>query len=196
MLHNWDKAPPVIVVHNDPVVHLESHLRGHLLAGLWERKLEELLLQDILCNITCWECVYFRRTDKLTLSVSVEDINMVGRKESSVPMWSSCRMKNEPADPTSPVYQVHLGCIQRAATVDEETIRTKTEMFQIITTSYVEGTLKNISSHNLPLVSSMSCDTKGRVEHCAEKYFELAKKSVSHLKQVETPCNDDHHQRE
>ena len=32
-------------------------------------------------------------------------------------------------DPTPLTDEVHLGCTQRAATVDEETIRTKTEMF-------------------------------------------------------------------
>ena len=45
------------------------------------------------------------------------------------------------------VEQAYWGCTQRAATVDEETIRTKSEMFRIITTSFVEGTPKHIANH-------------------------------------------------
>ena len=44
-------------------------------------------------------------------------------------------------DPTPIVDQTHLGCTQSAATIDEDTIRTKTEVFQRMTTSNREGPL-------------------------------------------------------
>ena len=67
---------------------------------------------------------------------------MVGRKESWAPMWARLRKKTEFEDPTPLVDHVYVVCTQRAATVDEETIKTNTEVFQIITRSNVEETLK------------------------------------------------------
>ena len=43
---------------DDPLFSLESKLYGHPLAGLlWERKLEELLLQEIWEHFKSWECL-------------------------------------------------------------------------------------------------------------------------------------------
>ena len=71
---------------------------------------------------------------KIGRHVFVDDTKMVGRKESVAPMWANLQKKFELEDPT-PLDQVYLGCTQRAATVDEETIRTTTEMFHRSTVS-------------------------------------------------------------
>ena len=71
------------------------------------------------------------------LSVLVDDTKMVDRRESLAPMRANLHKKFELEDPTT-LDQVYLGCTQRAATVDEETIRTTTEMFHRITVSNVK----------------------------------------------------------
>ena len=60
----------------------------------------------------------------------------------------------ELGDPTPRVDQVYLGCTQSAATVDEEPIRTKTEMIQMITTSNVDGMPGKKTSHTTQRGSS------------------------------------------
>ena len=64
---------------------------------------------------------------------------------------------------TPVVDQINLGCTQRAATIDEESIKAKTDLFQIFTTSNVD-----------------------------ERYCEFARKLVSQLEQAALPCIDDH----
>ena len=53
-------------------------------------------------------------------------------------MWAKLREKIELEDSTPLVDEVFLECTQRTATVDEETIRTTTEMFRRMTTSNVK----------------------------------------------------------
>ena len=57
-------------------------------------------------------------------------------------LWGlNLRKKIDLEDPTPLIDQVFLRCTQRAATNNEETIRTKTEMFQRTTTSNVKAAL-------------------------------------------------------
>ena len=63
------------------------------------------------------------------MSVYVDDTKMEGRRESSPPMWARLQKKIELEEQTTLVNQVYFGRVQRAATVDEETIRTNTEIF-------------------------------------------------------------------
>ena len=68
-------------------------------------------------------------------------------------------------DPTPLVNQVYWRCGERAATVDEETMRTKSEMFQMSTTSNVEEIYKKKKTiHSTQKVSSWSYDVKGHAE--------------------------------
>ena len=110
---------------DDPVKY------SHTLAALqWERKLGELLVQEN------WENLYFRRRDKLLLWVSVDDITTVGRKRKlssdlgKIAIHSTSRSRK---------FGMHSKWV---ATVAEETIWTKTEMFQRIATSHVEKLTK------------------------------------------------------
>ena len=47
----------------------------------------------------------------------------------------------------TPVDQVHLGCTPRATAIDEESIKAKTDLFQMMTTSNVDETPKSKVSH-------------------------------------------------
>ena len=85
---------------------------------------------------------------------------MVGRKESSAPMWAKLCQKIDLEDPTKLIDQVFLGCTHREATIDEGTIRTKTERFQRITTSNVEETPNTKTAHKAQRVSSWRYDSK------------------------------------
>ena len=64
--------------------------------------------------------------------------------------WANLRKKIAFEDRTSPIDQVYLVCTQRAVTVDEGTIRTKTGLFQGITTSKCEriASEENHSQHS------------------------------------------------
>ena len=65
----------------DPVVPLERHLYGHLLAGLlWERQFEKILLKYGWEKVSNWECL-FVHCAKIFLSVYVDDIKLAGKKQ-------------------------------------------------------------------------------------------------------------------
>ena len=118
---------------------------------------------------------------------------MVGRKESSAPMWAKLCPKIDLEDPTKVIDQVYLGCTHREATIDEETMRTKTERFQRITTSNVEETPNTKTVHKAKMVSSWRYDSRqNHTDQCGKRYCELAQTCVSQLKQVATPCTHDH----
>ena len=57
---------------------------------------------------------------RIFMSVCVDDIKMVGRKESLAPIRAKLRKKIELADPRPVIDQVYLECTQRAATFYEE----------------------------------------------------------------------------
>ena len=61
------------------------------------------------------------------------------------------------------------------------------ELFQIITSSYVEETHRTKTSHNTQKVLSWSFGMKGHAAKCVERCYELAKKSVSYRRQMEMP---------
>ena len=88
---------------------------------------------------------------------------MVGRKESVAPMW----VKENRSGWFPTVNQVYLGCTQRAATIDDDTIQATAGL-------------------NVENVSSWSYDMKGYAEQCFERYCELASESVSQLTQTAT----------
>ena len=88
---------------------------------------------------------------------------MVGRKESSAPTWTKLCPKIDLEDPTKLIDQENLGCTHREATIDEGTIRTKTERFQRITTSNVEETPNTKTAHKAQRVSSWRYDSRQKV---------------------------------
>ena len=85
-----------------PWFPLERILYGHPLAGLlWERQFAEVLLELRWEKVPNWECLFVHRQQGLFLSVHVDDIKMVGKKQNMAPMWKKW-MKNVDLDePTS-----------------------------------------------------------------------------------------------
>ena len=72
----------------DPVVPLERKLHRHPLAGLlWERQFQQALLELRWEKIPNWKCMFVHRKLGLFLSVYVNDIKMVGKKQNLAPMW-------------------------------------------------------------------------------------------------------------
>ena len=94
---------------------------------------------------------------------------MVGRKESFVTMLENCGKKIDRDDPTPFIYQVCLGCTQRAAT----------EVCQKKLMSIVEEEPRKKTNQNTEKVSFWNYDMKGHAEQCVDKDCELANKSVS-----------------
>ena len=63
---------------------------GHPLAGLlWEPKFEGVLLKLGWEKVHNWECLFVHRKQGLFLSVYVDDIKMVGKKQNVAPMWKN-----------------------------------------------------------------------------------------------------------
>ena len=72
----------------DPGVHLERNLHGHLLAGLLrERQFEKVLLKYSWEKVQNWECFFVNRAKGLFLSAYVDDIKLAGKKHYFSPMW-------------------------------------------------------------------------------------------------------------
>ena len=83
--HKWSKLWSSM---EDPVVPLERNLYGHPWAGLlWERQLEKILLKCGWEKVSNWECLFAHREEELFLSVYVDDIKLIGKKQNINPMW-------------------------------------------------------------------------------------------------------------
>ena len=83
--HKWPKSWSSM---EDPVVPLERHQYGHPLAGLlWVRQFEKILLKHGWEKIPNWECLFVHREKGFFLSVYVDAIKLVGKKQNIDPMW-------------------------------------------------------------------------------------------------------------
>lgn len=152
------------------------------------------------------------------LSVYVDDFRMAGEKQNLKPMWQKLGSKLylEPAVPSS--GNVYLGCLQNNVDVDPKIVKDKFELFQRLikgreqpeaSEESAEGDLmpkeqpkpkpksKNKSSKKASPAQENKFwawvnDMKGHATQCVESYLELANEPKSSLKQVATPCLDDH----
>ena len=83
--HKWPKSWSSM---EDQVVPLERNLYGHPLAGLlWEKQFEKIPLKHGWEKIPNWECLCVHREKGLFLSVYVDDIKLVGKKQNLDLMW-------------------------------------------------------------------------------------------------------------
>ena len=70
------------------MVPLERNLCGHPLARLlWERQVEQALLELGWEKLPNWESMFVHRKQGLFLSVNVDDIMMAAQKQNLAPMW-------------------------------------------------------------------------------------------------------------
>ena len=106
----------------DPVVPLEQNLYGHLLAGLlWERQFKKVLLKYGWEKVSNWECLLHREKG-LYLSVFVDDIKLVGKKQNINPMWKVRNKEVDMGEPTSFFDHVYLGCTQRQCEISKDLV--------------------------------------------------------------------------
>ena len=115
----------------DPVVPLERNLYGHPLAGLlWERQLENILLQHGREKVSNRECLFVHREKGLFLSVYVDDIKLAGKKQFINPMWKVLNKEVDLGEPTSFLDHVYLGCTQRQCEISREIVDNYRAMFE------------------------------------------------------------------
>ena len=60
------------------------------------------------------------------------------------------------------------------------------------TTRKDDGKYQTTETYSLEQITAWSIDVEGYAEKCVERYCESAKKDVSSLQHVATPCIDDH----
>ena len=65
----------------------------------------------------------------------------------------------------------------------------KHELFTKLTTSVTDVEIVRQSTES---ITARSCDMEGHARTCAERYCELAHRTVDQLFKVSTPCLDDH----
>ena len=140
----------------DPVVALERNLYGHLLAGLlWERQFEKILLKYGWEKVSIWECLFVHRQKGLFLSVYVDDIKLVEKKQNIDSMWKVLNKEVDLGEPTSFLDHVYLGCTQRQCEISKDIVDNYRTMFKLRISA--GGTEKLPYSENLR-ISSWSYD--------------------------------------
>ena len=128
----------------------------------------------------------------LFLSVYVDAMKLVGKKQNLDPMWKVLK-EVDLGEPTSFLDHVYLGCTQRQCEISKDIVDNYRTMF--------ESRISAGGSEKLPFpqnisISSWSYDMVGHAKKCVERYFELANKMTQQLYKVSTPCIDDHHFKE
>ena len=118
--HKWPKSWSSI---EDPVVPVERNLYGLLLAELlWERQFEKIQLQHDWEKVSNWECLFVNREKGGFLSVCVDDLILVGKKQNINPIWKILMKDVDLGEPTSFFDHVLLGCTQRGCQISKDIV--------------------------------------------------------------------------
>ena len=87
---------------------------------------------------------------------------------------------------------VYWECTQRLATVDRQTVQSKTELFKKLKAiREADETCQMKETYSLEKITARSCGYGTSCRKCIERYCESAKQDVSTLQEVATPCIDD-----
>ena len=156
---------------DDPLNPLERHLFVHPLAGLlWERSLEEGLLQESLgkkgTQLGMSSCSQTSSTR--FLSVYVDGKKKAGRKASSAPTWLKLKKKIDIEEPTPRFDQLYSGCTQRESVTKESDVKINSDLLAKITTADTEAKPKIKNRENGKVVT-WSYDMRGHAEKCVEQ---------------------------
>ena len=155
----------------DTVVLLERNLQRHPFAGLlWERQIEEVLLELGWEKILNWECPLVHLKQGLFLSQNVNDIKMVGKKWNMAPMWKTW-MKNVDLDePTSYLDHGYLRCTQRECKPHETIIEQKMKMFE---SRFSLGATEKLPGWENPHAKTVawSYDVEKHAQKCVERHI-------------------------
>ena len=120
------------------------------------------------------ECQDLHRKLQLLLSVYVDDIKIAGNTQNMPRLWAQLQEKVKLDDPVPLADQVHLGCTDRAAQVNNRNVMEK----------------QDVKTED---VTVWSYDMEGHGQKCVVgRYCELAHKTVDRHHNVSTLCLDDH----
>ena len=179
-----DKWPKSWSSMEDPVVHLERNLYGHLLAGLVGQAILEILLEYGWEKVSNWECFFVHR-EKRVILFCVCGWHQIDRKININPMWKVRNKEVDLGEPTSFLDHVYLGCTQRQCELSKDIVDNYRTMFESrISAGWTE---KLPCSKNLR-ISSWSYDMEGHAKKFVERYCELANKTTQQLHKVSAPC--------
>ena len=71
------------------------------------RKFEEVLCERDGKSVAIWECLYVHNKLKSFLSIYVDDINIIGKKQNMDSMWTILQKEIGLEDPALFIDQVH-----------------------------------------------------------------------------------------
>ena len=77
------------------------------------KQFEKVLLKHGWEKIPNWECLFVHREKVLFLSVYVDDIKLVVKKQNLDPMWKFLMKDVDLGEPTSFFGHENMGCTQR-----------------------------------------------------------------------------------
>ena len=144
-------------------------------------------------KIPNWECLFVHREKGLFLSVYVDVIKLVGKKQNLDPMWKVLNKEVDLGEPTSFLDHVYLGCIQRKCQISKDFV----DNYRTMSESRISaGDLRNLPFPQNLRISSWSYDMVGHAKKCVEQFCELANKTTQQLYKISIPCIDDHHFKE
>ena len=107
------------------------------------------------------ECLFEHREKGLFLSVYVDDIKFVGKKQNLDLMWKVLNKEVDLGEPTSFLDHVYLGCTQRQCETSKDIVDNYRTMFESrISAVWIEK-LPFPQNHR---ISSWSCDMAGRAK--------------------------------
>ena len=178
--HKWPKSWSSV---EHPVVLLERHLHGHLLAGLlWERQFEKILLKHGWEKVsklgmlirTPWKRV-------ILMCVCGWHIKLVGKKQNIDPMWKVLNKEVDLGEPTSFLDHVYVACTQRQCEMSSDIVDNNRTMF--------ESRISAVRTEKLPYsenfrISQWSHDMEGHVKKCVERFCEWAIKTTQQFYKV------------
>ena len=156
-----------------------------------ERQFEKILLQRGSEKVSSWESLFVHR--KKTVSVYVDDIKLVGKKQNIDPMWTVLNKEVDLGEPTSFFDHENLGCTQRQCEISKGIVDNYRAMFE---SRISAEELKKLPYSENFRISSWSYDMEGHAKKCVERYCELANKTTQQLYKESTPCIDDHYYKE
>ena len=94
------------------------------------RQFQKIQLKYGWEKVSNWECLFVHRQKGLFLSVYVDDIKLVGKKQNINPMWKVLNNEVDLGEPTSFVDHVCLGCTQRQCEISKDIVDKYRAMFE------------------------------------------------------------------
>jgi len=212
-----DRQPASWQGIEDPVCPLIGNLYGHPLAGLlWDKCSQERIKACGFEKVRSWESMYVHKAKGLFLGVYVDDFHMAGRTEHMEQAWKDLRAVIDFGDSTDFNNTTYLGCQQQKIDPPLDLIQEKQELFTELLKESKMQTAQDFQEKGFRVPNAkpknkskkkisdlaMVASTKdiqawayvmqGAAAGCVERYLELSGKKISDLKQVSTPCIDDH----